>query len=259
MAYTKTVWENAPSTNTPINATRLNNLEDGVEAISQYITATATTNGDYKINISSNFTLAAGLKLNISFPAATTGTSNARLSIDGGTTYKNVFNGVQVLAKVIELKYLKLYYDGTQWQIDKGNNIITLELGSDQNQSSFSGGINVPMSLSSQIGNKLTFDSASGGVKIGAGVSKVKISQSMSSVHSVATITNSYVMKNGSVVGGSSNTTTASQRMQNIIPPKIISVSQNDILVGRIYVGASGNLTIRYNEGMTWLIVEVVE
>lgn len=30
MAYTKTNWENAPSTATPINAARLNNLEDGV-------------------------------------------------------------------------------------------------------------------------------------------------------------------------------------------------------------------------------------
>lgn len=30
MAYTKTVWEDLPSTNTPINATNLNNIESGV-------------------------------------------------------------------------------------------------------------------------------------------------------------------------------------------------------------------------------------
>ena len=30
MAYTKTVWENAPSTNTPINSTNLNHIEQGI-------------------------------------------------------------------------------------------------------------------------------------------------------------------------------------------------------------------------------------
>ena len=30
MTYTKTVWEDLPSTNTPINATNLNNIESGV-------------------------------------------------------------------------------------------------------------------------------------------------------------------------------------------------------------------------------------
>lgn len=31
MAYTKTVWENSPSTNTPINATNLNKIENELE------------------------------------------------------------------------------------------------------------------------------------------------------------------------------------------------------------------------------------
>ena len=31
MSYTKTTWEDLPSTNTPINATRLNNIENGIK------------------------------------------------------------------------------------------------------------------------------------------------------------------------------------------------------------------------------------
>lgn len=37
MAYTKTVWENLPSTNTPINANNLNKIEDGIEDIEEQV------------------------------------------------------------------------------------------------------------------------------------------------------------------------------------------------------------------------------
>ena len=43
MAYTKTIWEDLPSTNTPINATNLNKIENGIETNSNNIT-TNTTN-----------------------------------------------------------------------------------------------------------------------------------------------------------------------------------------------------------------------
>lgn len=39
MAYTKTVWEDLPSTNTPINATNLNNIENGIKTNETNITA----------------------------------------------------------------------------------------------------------------------------------------------------------------------------------------------------------------------------
>lgn len=38
MAYTKTNWENLPSTNTPINATNLNKIENQLEALDGFIT-----------------------------------------------------------------------------------------------------------------------------------------------------------------------------------------------------------------------------
>ena len=36
MAYQKQIWENLPSTNTPINADRLNHMEDGIEEAWQH-------------------------------------------------------------------------------------------------------------------------------------------------------------------------------------------------------------------------------
>lgn len=50
MAYTKTIWEDLPSTNTPLNATNLNNIEDQVETntndIEDLVSDVATNTGD---------------------------------------------------------------------------------------------------------------------------------------------------------------------------------------------------------------------
>ena len=43
MAYTKQTWANLPSKTTPINASRLNHMEDGIYAANQ--TATTSTAG----------------------------------------------------------------------------------------------------------------------------------------------------------------------------------------------------------------------
>lgn len=43
MAYTKQTWVNLPSKTTPINASRLNHMEDGIYAANQ--TATTSTAG----------------------------------------------------------------------------------------------------------------------------------------------------------------------------------------------------------------------
>lgn len=41
MAYTKQTWANLPSKTTPLNATRLNHMEDGIEAANQLATTSA--------------------------------------------------------------------------------------------------------------------------------------------------------------------------------------------------------------------------
>jgi len=123
MAYTKTTWANgiAPA----INATNLNNIETGIfnndaaitnlDNVTKYITATAGSNGDFKINISN--ILATNMILYVNFPAATTNTANARISIDDGTTYKNIkfFDSTQTIASEVESKKKTLYYDGTDF------------------------------------------------------------------------------------------------------------------------------------------------
>lgn len=38
MAYTKQTWEDLPSTNTPITASRLNHIEDGIESVETSLT-----------------------------------------------------------------------------------------------------------------------------------------------------------------------------------------------------------------------------
>lgn len=38
MAYSKQTWSNLPSKTTPINATRLNHMEDGIESANNLVT-----------------------------------------------------------------------------------------------------------------------------------------------------------------------------------------------------------------------------
>lgn len=67
MAYIKTVWQDSPSTSTPLNAENLNNIEDGIEDVDTRVTAienagivesfnsrtgaVTPTNGDYSIEM----------------------------------------------------------------------------------------------------------------------------------------------------------------------------------------------------------------
>lgn len=123
MAYTKKIWKDYPDTTTPILAEDMNNIENGIEAADtrlndeeMYVQATAGANGDFFVNLT-NQTLVNGRIVKISFPSATNSSSNARLSIDNGVTYKNIFlNGVQSIGTYIQGLSLTLMYDGTRWE-----------------------------------------------------------------------------------------------------------------------------------------------
>lgn len=96
----------------------INEVDGGItklQNVTKYLTATATTNGDYKVNITN--TLTTNDIYYIYFPSATTNTQNARLSIDDGTTYKNIkwFDTDNALGSDVELKYKVLRYDGTNF------------------------------------------------------------------------------------------------------------------------------------------------
>src|SRR5574344_344094 len=118
MAYIKKIWKDYPDSTTPIIAADMNNIENGIEAVdnvTKYITATAASNGDFKINISN--TLTTGMIVNISFPTPTNSSSNARLSINNGTTYYNIIskNNHNLKANMIANQAHTLYFNGTNF------------------------------------------------------------------------------------------------------------------------------------------------
>lgn len=114
------------------------------------------------------------------------------------------------------------------------------------------------MATATTIGNKLTLTN-DGGIKIGAGVTKVAISASTTytggdaSQHALLIYKNSKANENRLarvLFNSSSNIQTTI-----IIPYQIVSVSENDIL----YLFASSSVDKRVSGPMSYMTVEVVE
>jgi hypothetical protein len=101
-------WANDPATTTPISADNLSRLE-------KYTTATAGANGDFYVNYPVGASLATNDIVYISFPAATNGASNARLSVNNGTTYKNIKLSTIRIASEVASRKLSFVYDGTDF------------------------------------------------------------------------------------------------------------------------------------------------
>lgn len=163
-----------------VNATDMNDIKGAVNQIGSYNTAVAVTNGDFKTTLKG--TLTTGDTVNIKFPNALNDASNARLSIDNGTTYKNVFFGIQLSASEIENTTQSIYYDGTQWQLLNKKNMITVYLNANKSVAIGSTFTAYLLEIPAQYqvsGNKITYDSVNKCVKIGAGITKVKISASI--------------------------------------------------------------------------------
>ena len=128
-------WQDSPSTNTPRNSENLSRAE-------KYLTATAGSNGDFYVDIDGASTLATNDIVKIAFPEATNGTSNARLSIDGGTTYKNIqINNIDILARNVESCNYELRYNGTQWTFLKNTKVELFNFAKPHLNLGFSGGV----------------------------------------------------------------------------------------------------------------------
>jgi hypothetical protein len=126
MAYTRINWKNKPRTNTPINATNLNVMDSAIydlDSITRYISPTLVTAADLKITILG--TLATGQIIKLIVPSIVS-TSAARLSIDNGTTYKDIVyeNAVASIGTDISGKYITMYYNGTNWIVDVGEKVL---------------------------------------------------------------------------------------------------------------------------------------
>ena len=84
--------------------------------LNKYLVATASSNGDFSLTISG--TLSTNNIVCIKFPSATDNTKDARLSLDGGTTYKNIkYCGDQIIALLIENEYVEFAYNGIDFQL----------------------------------------------------------------------------------------------------------------------------------------------
>ena len=263
MAYTKTNWVNTPSTSTPINSGNLNKIENGIEDVDLrltdeeiYTTATAGSNGDFYVSLK-NTTLTNNRVVKIAFPTATNPSSNARLSIDGGTTYKNISNS---LASRVQNQRKELVYNGTTFEITNESNCIVVSKATDYTTLS-TAEEKLPLDLvSEKTGGKLSL--VSNGVLIGAGVTKVKVSSNVmfSTIPAGAL---GQIHANNIFL----NTTKISEtgvRPSGTFPSvsnasKMISVKAGDTIF--LFVrsaGAAGSI-VRGGSTFTNLIVEVVE
>ena len=103
------------------------NVDDSngkIQLVQKYNVVSAVTNGDFKCTLTGLSTLTSGDVVKVSFPSATDKTKVARLSIDGGTTYKNIYADSQLKASLVESKKLELMYNGTQFIMLDARNIL---------------------------------------------------------------------------------------------------------------------------------------
>ena len=141
-------------------------------------------------------------------------------------------------------------------------NIITVGLESDTTSTSTEK-LNLSTVLSS-IGNKLTWDSANKGIKIGAGISKVKVSANCIQNVKKAGLYGCYIVKNGTKLANAVNVgfnyiTITEQLWQTSLQPVLIDVTEGDYIYLVGYTETTSAITYRAYEGRsTNLTVEVV-
>lgn len=88
MAYTKTNWENTPSTLTPISAANLNKMEEGIEDAHDHMASSAAVHG---ISNTANLVYTDDARL-----------SNTRTPTDGSVTTAKIADGAVTTAKILD-------------------------------------------------------------------------------------------------------------------------------------------------------------
>ena len=141
-------------------------------------------------------------------------------------------------------------------------NIITVGLASNTTSTSIEK-LNLSTVLSS-IGNKLTWDSANEGIKIGAGISKVKVSANCIQIVKEVGLYGCYIAKNGTKLENAVNVgfnyiTITEILWQTSLQPVLIDVTEGDYIYLVGYTESTSAITYRAYEGRsTNLTVEVV-
>ena len=87
MSYTKTIWQDLPNTTTPINATNLNKMEQGIYDANDKNVITIGLNADTSFTSTANY---QSIDVNLTNEVGKTGTklslSNGKVSIGAGVT-----------------------------------------------------------------------------------------------------------------------------------------------------------------------------
>lgn len=202
MAYTPKNWKDLPDETTPIQASDLNHIEQGI--------------GDLNTSIGDLNTL--------------------------NTTEKS--NLVGAINEV------------------NTKNIMTLGLNEDYISTS-SSTTKIPLTKTmNSVGDKLTY--YDNGIKIGSGISKVKVSANIMEITNSACLCGGTIAKNGitladSVSVGFQYIPTSGQLFNSAFPSVVIDVEENDILYLTAYSQDSNSKTIvAYSGRATYLTVEVV-
>lgn len=134
-------------------------------------------------------------------------------------------------------------------------NIMTAKLNEDIPSTQGSQYINMELISSSVIGDKLTINN--GGIKIGSGVSKVKVNSNLKIVCRTTGNKHMRILKNGSTVAWvNSRALSTDDEFTISISPVIIDVQENDVIYLAYYAGIGDGISSNYNS--TYLTVEVV-
>lgn len=138
----------------------------------------------------------------------------------------------------------------------KDKNIMTAKLGSTISNTVGGTYTNLNLVLSNFIGDKLTIQN--GGIKIGSGVSKVKVNANLKIATNTVGNKHARILKNTTSVGwGISRGISAGDESSISVSPLLIDVSEDDILYLAYYAAAGDGISANYNA--TYLTVEVVE
>lgn len=216
MAYTPKNWKDLPDETTPIQASDLNHIEQGI--------------GDLDTSVSN---------LN-------TSVSNLNTSI-GDLNTLNTTNKSSIVGAINEVNT---------------KNIMTLGLNEDYISTS-SSTTKIPLTKTmNSVGDKLTY--YDNGIKIGSGISKVKVSANIMEITNSACLCGGTIAKNGitladSVSVGFQYIPTSGQLFNSSFTSIVVDVKENDILYLTAYSQDSNSKTIvAYSGRATYLTVEVV-
>ena len=143
-------------------------------------------------------------------------------------------------------------------------NIITVGLSSDTEFNSFSSSL-VPLNVVlNNKGTKLSLDTTNNAVKIGAGVSKILVSGTMTQMTTVVGLYGGNINKNAFGLSSAVNigfnyVPISNQMFKTTFPPVLIDVVEGDLIYLTTYSETDKTVTVKaYNGRSTNITVEVV-